>query len=123
MVDCVYNSNISMDKLVVEQLIEGPEDEENGENGYATISPETKVVSVTTRDGVCYVNLDEGFLTQQGNVTPEVAVYSIVNSLAELSGINKVQISVNGSTDLVYMETIPLSQVFERNLEIMDNAQ
>lgn len=123
MVDCVYNSNISMDKLVVEQLIEGPEGGENEENGYATISPTTQIVSVTTRDGVCYVNLDEGFLTRQGNVTPEVAVYSIVNSLAELSGINKVQISVNGSTDLVYMETVSLSQVFERNLEIMDNAQ
>lgn len=121
--DCVYNSNISMDKLVVEQLIAGPKDGESQENGYATIAPTTQVVSVTTRDGVCYVNLDDGFLTRQGNVTPEVAIYSIVNSLAELSGINKVQISVNGSTDLVYMETISLSQVFERNLEMIDNAQ
>lgn len=122
-VDCVYNSNISMDKLVVEQLIEGPKGGESQENGYATLYPETQIVSVTTRDGVCYVNLDSGFLTKQGNVTPEVAIYSIVNSLAELSGVNKVQLSVNGSTDLVYMETVPLSQVFERNLEIMDNAQ
>ena len=83
------------------------------------MSPETKIVSVTTRDNTCYVNLDEGFLNLPGNVTPEVAIYSIVNSLVELSSINKVQISINGSTDLIYMETIPLSQVFERNLEIM----
>ena len=62
-------------------------------------------------------------MTKQGNVTPEVTIYSIVNSLVELSGVNKVQISVNGSTDVIYMETVPLSQVFERNLEIMDNAQ
>lgn len=123
MVDCVYNSNISMDKLVVEQLIAGPEEGESDENGYATISPDTQIVSVTTRDGTCYVNLGDGFLTKQGNVTPEVTIYSIVNSLVELSGVNKVQISVNGSTDVIYMETVPLSQVFERNLEIMDNAQ
>lgn len=122
-VECVYNSNISMDKLVVEELIAGPKDGESGANGYATISPNTEIVSVTTRDGVCYVNLDDGFLTKEGNVSPEVAIYSIVNSLAELSGVNKVQISVNGNTNLIYMETVPLAQVFERNLEIMDNAQ
>ena len=63
------------------------------------------------------------FLQPVDQVDPKLTIYSIVNSLAELSGINKVQLSVNGSTDLVYMETVPLSQVFERNLEIMDNAQ
>jgi germination protein M len=122
-VEKVYNSNISLDKLVVEELIAGPEGEENEENGYKVIPEATQIVSVTTRDGTCYVNLDEGFLTQQGNVSPEVTIYAIVNSLVELSSINKVQISVNGNTDIMYMETLPLSQVFERNLEIMDNAQ
>lgn len=119
LVDRVYNSNISMDRLVVEELIAGPQDSGSEENGYATISPDTKIVSVTTRDNTCYVNLNESFLTLQGNITPEVAIYSIVNSLVELSSVNKVQISINGNTDLVFMETIPLSQVFERNLEIM----
>lgn len=119
LVDRVYNSNISMDRLIVEELIAGPEGGGGTGNGFATVSPETKIVSVTTRDNTCYVNLDDGFLNLPGNVTPEVTIYSIVNSLVELSGINKVQISVNGNTDLVYMETIPLSQVFERNLEIM----
>ncbi len=123
LVERVYNSNISIDKLIVEELIAGPQGEENEENGYGTLSSTTEIVSVTTRDGVCYVNLNEGFLTQRGNVTPEVAIYSIVNSLVELSGVNKVQISINGNTDVVYMETVPLSQVFERNLEIMGNAQ
>lgn len=119
LVERVYNSNISVDKLVMEELIAGPKGEDNKENGYATIFDKTKIIGVTTRDGVCYVNLDDGFLTKQGNVTPEVAIYSIVNSLSELPTINKVQISVNGNTDLIYMEMVPLSQVFERNLEIM----
>ncbi|MBP3459623.1 MAG: GerMN domain-containing protein [Lachnospiraceae bacterium] len=123
LVERVYNSNISVDKLIVEELIAGPQGGDSEENGYGTISHSTGIVSVTTRDGVCYVSLDEEFLTKQGNVSPEVAVYSIVNSLVELSSVNKVQISINGNTDIVYMETIPLSQVFERNLEIMGNAQ
>lgn len=123
LVERVYNSNISVDKLIVEELIAGPPGGDSEENGYGTISSSTEIVSVTTRDGVCYVSLDEGFLTQQGNVSPEVAIYSIVNSLVELSSVNKVQISINGNTDIVYMETVPLSQIFERNLEIIGNAQ
>jgi germination protein M len=119
-VECVYNSNISLDKLVVEQLVEGPEDGGSAENGYATMAPGTQIISVTTRDNVCYVNLGEDFMSAQGSVTPEVTIYSIVNSLAELSTVNKVQILINGDMNLVYKETIPLSQVFERNLEIID---
>ena len=118
-VERVYNSNISMDRLVVEELIAGPEE---GEEGGPTLSGDIKIISVITRDGTCYVNLDESFLTSQVNVTPEVVVYSIVNSLVELPAINKVQISIDGNTNLVYMEVVPLSQVFERNLEII-NAQ
>ncbi len=120
--EVVYNSNISMDKLVVEKLIEGPDGEESEENGYAVMPPSTEIISVTTRDGTCYVNLNDGFMTKQGNVTPDVAIYSIVNSLVELPSVNKVQISINGESELSYMETIPLSQIFERNLEIISNA-
>lgn len=122
-VERVYNSNISMDKLIVEELIAGPEGGDSKGNGYGTISDSTEVISVNTRDGVCYVNFGEGFLSQKGNVSPEVAIYSVVNSLVELTSVNKVQISVEGNTNVIYMEAVPLSQLFERNLEIMHNAQ
>ena len=112
-VECVYNSNISMDKLVVERLIDGPENGDSDESGYATIGSDTQILSVTTQDGVCYVNLNGGFLNRKGNVTPEVAVYSIVDSLTEIPGVNRVQISIEGNSDLNYMETISLSHPFE----------
>lgn len=111
----VYNSNISMEKLVVEQLIAGP----NSKEVYPTINPETKVNNVTVKDGTCYVNLNENFLTQTYNVSSEVTIYSIVNSLVELANVNKVQISINGETDGTYREAIPFSTVFERNLEVI----
>lgn len=123
LVERVYNSNISLDKLVVEELVAGPEGGDSQENGYGTISDATEVISVNTRDGVCYVNFGEGFLSQKGNVSPEVAIYSVVNSLVELTSVNKVQISIDGNTNVIYMETVPLSQLFERNLEIMNSAQ
>jgi len=115
--EVVYSSNISLDKLVMEQLITGVQD---GEEAYPTINPATKVVSVTVSDGTCYVNLDKEFLTQIYKVDANVTIYSIVNSLVELSDVNRVQISINGETDLSYKESIPLATVFERNLELVE---
>lgn len=113
----VYNSNIAMERLVVEQLIAGPNEEEKA---FPTINPDTKIVSVNVKDGICYVNLDSAFLTQIYNVTSEVAVYSLINSLVELSNVNKVQISINGDTNVNYKENISFSTVFERNLELVE---
>lgn len=111
----VYNSNISLEKLVVEQVIAGPT---NGES-FPTTNPNTKIVNVTVKDGICYVNLDEGYLTQPYNVTSEVTIYSMANSLIELSNVNKVQISINGKTDVMYRENTSLTSFFERNLELL----
>lgn len=113
----VYSSNISMERLVVEQLIAGPGE---NEKAFPTINPGTKVVSVNVKDGICYVNLDSTFLTQLYNVTSDVTIYSITNSLAELPNVNKVQISINGDTNVNYKENFSLSTVFERNLELVE---
>ncbi len=110
-----YNTNISLEKLIVEELIKGP----NGEGIFPTINPETKVANVTVKDNICYVNLDENFLTQIYPVSPEVTIYSIVNSLTSLSNVNKVQILLNGETDLLYREKLDLGTYFERNMDII----
>lgn len=114
-----YSTNISLEKLIVEELIKGP----SREGLYPTINPSTKVASVTTRDGVCYVNLDETFLTQPYNVTADVTIYSIANSLAELSHVNRVQISVNGDNSGTYREKYSLTTYFERNLDIVTTLE
>ena len=72
------------------------------------------------KDGVCYVNLSEDFLTQIYNVTTEVTLYSIANSLAELPNVNKVQISIDGESNMMFRESVNLTTVFERNLDIME---
>lgn len=114
-----YSSNVSMEKMIVEELIKGP----NGEGIYATINPQTKVASVTVQDRTCYVNLDETFLTQVPNVKPEVTIYSIVNSLVALSNVDKVQISVNGDTSITYRDKFKLDMYFEKNQELVINDQ
>lgn len=119
----VYNSNISMERLIVEELIAGPKEDdsglEKGNKAYPVMNPDAKIVSVNVRDGICYVNLDETFLTQVYNVTPEVTIYAITNSLVELANVNKVQISINGATNINYRENVNLSTIFERNLDLV----
>ena len=104
--DVRYSSNVSKEKLIVEKLIQGPQ----GSGAYPTINPNTNLLSVTTKDGICYVNFDSTFLTAAYDVYPEVTVYSIVNSLVEGTNAARVQITINGETDASYMETVDLSQ-------------
>lgn len=117
-----YNTNIPMERLVMDELLAGP-GTEVADVVYPTINPSTKVVSVSVRDGICYVDLDENFLTQIYNVSSDVTIYSIVNSLAELSGVNKVQISINGETNILYRENTSLTTVFERNLDLITTVE
>lgn len=115
----VYSSNISLEKLVVEQLLKGP----MAQGAYPTINPLTKILSVNIKDGVCYVNFNEEFLNQPYNVSTDVTIYSITNSLVELPNVNKVQISVSGETDILYRENVSLNNVFERNLDLITTTE
>jgi germination protein M len=108
-------SNVSMEKLVVEQLIGGPVNDET----YPTINPDTKLVNSTVKDGICYLTFDSTFVTAVNNVTTDVTIYSIVNSLVELSNINKVQFSIEGNKDGKFRDKYELSTIFERNLSLV----
>ena len=108
-------SNVSMERLVVEQLIKGPASEDS----YPTINPDTKLLGITVKDGVCYLNFNEAILTPVNNVTSEVTIYSIVNSLVELSNINKVEISIDGNKELKFRDKYELTTFFERNLDLV----
>lgn len=113
-----YNANVALEKVVVEQLIAGPLEK----GYYPTIPKDTKVMSVTTKDGVCYVNLDTAFTGQGYDVLGSVTIYSIVNSLTELAGIGSVQILVNGETSITYKDNIILETTFQRNPEIIEKG-
>lgn len=114
-----YNTNISLDKFVMEELLKGPGTTIQGV--YPTINPDTKLISTLVKDNTCYVNLDNTFLTQVYDIDAKVAIYSIVNSLCEVSGIDRVQISVDGKTDVMFQEVVSLKTVFARNLDYIQN--
>lgn len=115
-----YNTIIPMEKLVLEELIKGPD---SGADGvYALINPSTKILSVSVKDGICYVNLDASFTTQIYNGTAEVVLYSIVNSLTELSNVKKVQFLIDGVSEITYREKYDLTTFFERNLDLIETS-
>lgn len=122
--DIVYSTNISMEKLILEQLIKGPEVKKNPEEqkAYPTIPADTKLIGVSFKDGICYVNLDSRFINSSYEVTEEVPIYSIVNSLSEIPNVNKVQISIDGKTDMTYREKIKFTTMFERNLDMLETG-
>ena len=115
----VYSSNISMEKLIMEQLLDGPKTKD----AKSAIPEGTKLVSVSVVDGVCYVSLDEAFKNQDYKVNEAVVIYSIVDSLSELSTISKVQISVNGDTSGVYRDNFPLADMYDRNMDYVTGAE
>lgn len=110
-----YSSNTSLDKLVIKQLIEGPKTK----GLQATIPPGTKLITVTVVDNVCYVNLDEVFLNQNQEITEQVVLYSIVNSLTELETVDKVQISVNGDTSGKVRYIYELAPMYEADSSVV----
>lgn len=117
--DVYYSSNMSMDKLVMEQLLEGTK-----VPGEKSAIPEgTRLINVSVVDGVCYVSLDETFRNQDYKVNEAVVIYSIVDSLTELPTINKVQISINGDTSGVYRDNFSLSDMYDRNLDYVTTLQ
>lgn len=105
-----YSTNTPLERFVVEEIIAGPSGQLEGL--YPSVNPETKIINVMTKDGICYVNLDASFLTVVNNVSMDVAIYSMVNSLVELSNVNKVQILINGEVPSNFN-----ASTFERNLD------
>jgi germination protein M len=84
--------DLQLEPFIVEQIIKGP----LNAGCFATISPDVKVRTVTTDEGVCYVNLSQEFLTKipASSASAKIMVYSIVNSLMELSNVKKVKFMV-----------------------------
>lgn len=105
-----------MEKVVVSELIKGPVSTEL----YKTIPEETKIKSVETKDGVCFVNLSSEFVTKHtgGSAGETFTVYSIVNSLTEIPGVNKVQFLIDGEKRNSYIHMV-FNQPFERDVSLI----
>ncbi len=111
-----YSRNVSIEKLVIDQLLKGPESEDL----LAAIPGGTKLNSISvSENGVCIVNFDATLETAMTGVTENVTVYTIVNTLTELDNIKQVQILVNGETPHISNVDEDLSNPISRNEDII----
>ena len=114
-----YSTNTPKEKIIVEKLIKGSK----RPGTKSTIGPRVDFLSVTTKDNICYVNFDDEFLTSPIDVKPEVVIYSIVNSIIEGTDAKEVQITVNGEKNIMYKDTIDLTQPFYANFELVEEQK
>lgn len=113
-----YNKNVPIERVVVEQLINGP-----GISGYyRTLPANVKLLGISVTDGTCYVNLDSTFIDGMVNAAEMVPVYSIVNSLCDIPQIDRVQILINGESNRMYRESISLETKFINNEDIVQKT-
>ena len=114
-----YDSNTALEKVIVEQLVKGPEDASE----YPVISQDTEILSVSTKDGICYVNLDEECQNTKYKIDPRLSIYAIVNSITANGAAGKVQILIGGKANVQYQGSININKPFSADPAIVEEEQ
>ena len=84
----------TMEKIIVQELLKGPTEA----GTIRTIPTEAKLLSIETKDNVCFVNFSKEFVAKHsgGSSAEQLTIFSIVNSLTELGTIDMVQFLIEG---------------------------
>jgi germination protein M len=87
-----FDSNRPVEEYIIEELLKGPAAHGN----TSSIPQNVRLVSVSTENGICYVDFSSEFRNDGGSTNELFMIYSIVNSLTELSNVNKVRFLSEG---------------------------
>ncbi len=101
---------VAIEEVIVTELIKGSADGNKG-----LIPTDVRIRQVKRENSICFIDLDETFL--EGNLTEreqKLRVYSLVNSLTELSNVDKVQILINAKKTKGF-DDIDISKPLKRN--------
>ncbi len=112
--EVVHAVNTSPERLVVEEILKGPQ----LEGRYAVIPADVKLLNLSVNENVCYINFDASFLSSLSEVKEYIPIYAVVNSLCQLPTVSRVQFTVNGSSDVMFRDAISLDTQFEEDPEI-----
>jgi hypothetical protein len=115
----VKKSDVTLATAVMNELIKGPSDNTAFKS---TIPAETKLVSpIQIENKVATVNLSKEFKTKHpgGKEAERMTIYSIVNSLTELEGIEKVKFTIDGKSQKEYMGNFKFDALFPRSTQLI----
>ncbi|HEY8911077.1 MAG TPA: GerMN domain-containing protein [Desulfosporosinus sp.] len=90
----------SLARETVNQWIKGPA--VKGATIQATVSAATMLLDINIKDTIATVDLSKEFLQSNAKVSPEVVLYSLVNTMTQFSTIKEVHIRVEGKAITKY---------------------
>ncbi len=119
----IDNTSLSMEEYLITKLIEGPQNSSNeNANEIAdepkvnpTLEKDLTLISVVTTDKTCYINFGADFLEQHQEVSDEIMLYSIVNTICQLPYVASVQFLIDGEKDVKLHKTISFTDKFQYN--------
>ena len=76
-------------------------------------------ISVITADRICYLDLNSEFQDAALDVAENISVYSVVNSIVDSCEVDKVQISIEGSSGGNFQKSLPLYKFYEKNEDLV----
>ncbi len=104
----------NMAKTVVEELLKGPTNEEL----HSLIPTDTKLLNIESQENTVILDLSNEFIEkQEGESNALLAIYSIVNSLTEITEIEQVKFLINGKEMERFKDYFEFDKPFVRSIE------
>lgn len=104
----------NMAKTVVEELLKGPTNEEL----HSLIPVDTKLLNIESQENTVILDLSNEFIEkQEGESNALLAIYSIVNSLTEITEIEQVKFLINGKEMERFKDYFEFDKPFVRSIE------
>jgi germination protein M len=114
--DVEIPEGVSLEEVIITELMAGPRTHDL----WSAIPDDTKLLSVETKNGICTVNFSREYIENSpgGTAAERMAIYSVVNTLTGLEGVQKVQFLIEGKKEEVYTHT-EFDKPFSRNEDII----
>ncbi len=112
-------STSNLASIIIKELIKGPTDETAFKR---TIPAEAKLrTPVSISEKVATVDMSKEFKTKHpgGKDAERMTIYSIVNSLTELEGIQKVKFTIAGKAQKEYLGNFKFDALFPRSTPLI----
>ena len=114
-----YLSKINLETALVNSLISGP----ITKGLKPSLSPDTVVYKVNIREDICYVDLNRTFLERVNGQSFELNIYSVVNTLTQMTGVSRVQFLIDGVIFSGTVEGMRIDGLFEKNMSLVSRPE
>ena len=114
-----YKRSLPRERVILEQLIKGPMEKGH----YPTIPENSEVLSLTRANGICYVDYNSVFQDYALDVSEQIAVYSVVNTLIAATDVDKVEISIEGNKEVTFGQNMQLYKFYEWNDSLLAHTK